>query len=154
MDPLSALAVVAATVQFIDFSAKLISQSFKIYKGDDGNLLDASSAVDQQNDSATVAEHLIQLNQDIRASRDTALLNQEADPDQEQLRHLCDECDGIARQVLSALEALKRGGKPTAWRSFRLALHTIWSKEDVKKLEARLEIYRRQIAFHMLVAMR
>lgn len=146
MDPLSALSVVAATLQFVDFSAKLLSQSYEIYKGKGGEFLDKSKALQEEKGSITVAEHLLTLNQEIRKSRDAG---------NEDLQKLCDECNAVAHQILGGLNKLKGDGKkPTVWSSFRLALHTVWSRDEVKRLEQRLETYRQNISFHMIFVMR
>ncbi|OJD37738.1 p-loop containing nucleoside triphosphate hydrolase [Diplodia corticola] len=52
---------------------------------------------------------------------------------EEQLSNLCSDCNNVAQELLGALSDLKSRSKgtDTAWTTFRQALLTIWSEEDI-----------------------
>lgn len=148
MDPLSALSVGAAAVQFADFAARLVTLSSEIYTSTSGDLLEIK-------ERRSITENLQSLTARVKTSA-TRNLAQHLDAKSEnEIKTLCEECDEIAQELLACLDKLRRTeGKTTRWRSFRQALSTIWSHEDIERLERRLGNYKQQIAMHILFSLR
>jgi hypothetical protein len=84
------------------------------------------------------------------------LCNDWQDSNELQLGKLCKDCNRAASDLLTALEKLKieAGTKNRSWKSFRAALKSIWSKEEIEALAQRLESYRRQLDTRILVSIR
>lgn len=148
MDPLSVLSVVTATVQFVDFSAKLLSGSLKVYTSNSGELFDRKK-------DTSIAEDLRDLNEKIQRSSIESVRTTVTDQNERDLLELCAGCDDVARELLDALNKLKLNkAKNKALESCRVALESIWSGDAVDQLEQRLSAYRQQMASHMIWGMR
>jgi len=193
IDPLSALGLAANVVQFIEFTANLISKGHQIHRAADGSLV-------ENLELEAITHHIRRLNDDILASvylskckqnlnhrgndrqsfpKDSydvdfdalsnlqdskgsfaqdgpELCNDIQDSNELQLGKLCKDCNQAASDLLAALERLKveTGTKNRSWKSFRAALKSIWTKEEIEALAQRLESYRRQLDTRILVSLR
>ena len=137
MDPLSALGVAAAVVQFLDFSSGLISGTYKIYKAEDGD--------------APTNQTLRKVATDLKDISDQ--LNQKGDS-QSGPEQLCRECLDVADELTSVLDRLMKQEKQSIWSSFRLALRAVWSQDKLESLQKRLDNLRQQMSMHFLLSMR
>ncbi|KAF1973684.1 hypothetical protein BU23DRAFT_598819 [Bimuria novae-zelandiae CBS 107.79] len=143
MDPLSALSVAAAVVQFLDFSGTIVASTYKIYK--------SSSKKNEGNDTLTsITARLINLNSELERS---ASFSPTSKIDQEIIT-LCQQCKKTADILLDALRQLSAGSNVTLWDSFRMALRNVWSQGEIDALQSRLDAYRQQISMHILVGLR
>jgi hypothetical protein len=146
MEPLSALSIATAVVQFLDFTANVVSGTCEIYKN--------SSDYAQRNiDIEKITTSLVSLNDDIRNSLSQSDRHQQSARDQ-QIEELAKRCNELGERVLAALQRLQPKRKPTLWTSFRLALRSIWSESEIESLEKTLEKYQRQISMLLLVSIR
>lgn len=137
IDPVTAASLAGTVVQLVDFSVKLISKSYEFYQsGCDG-------AVDNQSIEKTT-EDLKKLNDQLKATIIT-------DSD---LTKLCKACSDAADNLLVALSKLRVDGKGRTWQSFRKALRSIWSKEEVQELEKRLARFRDELNLRLTAGLR
>jgi hypothetical protein len=69
-----------------------------------------------------------------------------------ELSFIAKSCDKVAHELLDAIENVQGsvGKPPTKWQSFRMALKSVWQKQQVEDLKARLEALRDQMLMHMV----
>lgn len=149
MEPLSAFSVAAGVVQFLEFTGKVLSEGYEIYKSTTGDL--------QRNaDLSQLAKKILQLNNDLQSSLKSTELRSQLSPAEEELQNLLSDCSSVANELLAALERLKLepGEKKRKWSSFRQALRTIWRQDDITKLQLKLDSYKGQLTMYLLVSLR
>jgi hypothetical protein len=147
LDPLTALSVAGNVVQFVDFTTKLLSKSRKIYNSADGALV-------ENLELESVAGNLMEL-----SSRISDAFRSKADDVQlawedHNLITLCDNCRSVAEEILGLLAKLRLKGKHGKWDSFRKALKTVGSENELDGLTRRLEGYRKQLDTLLLASLR
>lgn len=148
MDPLSTLGIVAATVQFVDFSAKLISRSVNAYTSSTGDFQD-------KREQQKIAETLLGLNAQVQESQTSMMQTTARNQSETDMLDLCEGFNKVTQEFLGALSKLKFDDtKKRKWTNFRNMLESVWSDDDLKRLERRLETFRQQISMHMLWSMR
>lgn len=133
MEALAAVSLAGNILQFVDFSGKVISSSKQLYRSADGSLVENS-------DSEKITKDLKALSEVIQQSGSS-------DP---VLGELCIGCIAISGQLLHALEKLQVKGKHSRSQSLRKALKSLWGKQAVRSLEARMG-YREQLILHLSV---
>jgi hypothetical protein len=146
MEPLSALGIATAVVQFLDFTANVVSGTHKIY-------VNSPDHAHRNIDLKQISTSLVTLNDEITNSLDTAHTQQRSVRDQ-QLDGLARRCNELGNRLLATLERLESNRKRTLWGSFRLALRSVWSESELESMEKALEGYQRQISMHLLVSIR
>ncbi|KAH6673405.1 hypothetical protein B0J14DRAFT_666740 [Halenospora varia] len=147
LDPVSALSVAAAAVQFIDFSRKIVCKSKNLY-------LSADGALDENRLSETVTMRLSQLVQRIETTPNSLPSNfSDAESRLETIRK---ECTLISTQLIQRLHQLKVPdcSRYRRWKSFRQALKTVWSKSDIDAIARQLSDLRAELDTEMLVILR
>jgi hypothetical protein len=133
-------------VQFVDFSAKLLSRTPSIYRS-------TSGAAEATEEWTRLTTHLQQLCDQlsavpVRVDPSTGLPS----PEDAALRGLARECRDAGDKLLGALEKLtsKKGQSKSKWRSFRVALATAWNENDINAMAQRLESYQSLLALHLI----
>jgi len=151
MDPVTALGVASSVVQLVDFTQGLIRSTYEIYKSTSGS---SAANVDLQ----TVTTSLKSLNDDLRLSvdRGARALGKGTEPSNNdaELLTLCQNCNGVADNLISTLEKLKAQKSHKIRDNFGRALLTVWTKKEVESLERQLEQYRHQISLHINASVR
>ncbi len=109
MDPLSALAIATAVVQFVDFGGKLLAQAWKQHK----NLSTEGGTGDAE--LAKIEAELPPLIDWIQEASATLPAPSATTPSQSRLRQVCDECDTRLREVLEYVKD-QRAHAPDAQR--------------------------------------
>lgn len=146
MEPMSALSVATAVMQFLDFAGTVASGTWKIYKSTHGEF-------ERNADIRMVAVDLTKLNDELRKSIDHPNLTPFSSRDPDILK-LGRDCNEIGEELLTALNSLKSQNKHSLWANFRAALRTVWNQSEVDSLYQKLESYRQQISMHVLVSLR
>lgn len=147
LDPLSALSVAGNVVQFTEFTINLLSKSRKIFNSEEGTLI-------ENIELEAVARNLAELSGRIGETFSTQTRGQILTFDDINLKSLCDNCISTAEELLAALGKLRLQGKHEKWASFRKALKTVLSENELNGLSRKLEGYRRQIDTQLLVSLR
>jgi hypothetical protein len=137
LDPITALGVAGNVVQFIDFGLKATSKTREIHRSVDGALEENVDLEVVTGDLAAVAQKL--------ATHGAATLGSDG------LDDICQRCTGTATELLTALEGFRVSGQKSRVKSVRKALKAIWGKRRVGEMRTRLEGYRDEIQFHVLV---
>jgi len=147
MEPFSALAVATSAVQFIDFTSKLITESYKLHASATGQL---EEHVILEKVTKNLRDVSLNLSTQVEKQTVLATLSQ----DDKELQHLCKGCHEISLQLLQALEKLKAEDGSSKWKSFRQALRTIWTREHIEGLEKQLDRFRQQLVISILASFR
>ncbi|KAH0552981.1 hypothetical protein GP486_006821 [Trichoglossum hirsutum] len=139
MEALAVVGLVRNIVQFVDFSAKLISKSTELYESSEG-------ALQENIDTETATNHLILLNSNLKdAATSTG---------DRVLETLCQSCIAAAKELLAALDKIKSKGENGRRESMRKALLSVWNKKDIEKLERRLAKIKEELNLHIVVDIR
>ncbi|CZR62563.1 uncharacterized protein PAC_12460 [Phialocephala subalpina] len=139
MEILATIGLVGNIIQFVDFSAKLISKSAQLYQSSKG-------ALEENIDIETATNRLILLNNKIKDSATTA--------GDQSLESLCKSCSTVTIELLAALDKVKVRGKQQKRESISKALQTIYGKEKINKLERQLAEFRQELNLHLTVDLR
>lgn len=147
MDPLSAVSVAAAVIQFVEFGRKVVSKGSEIYNSVQGASIDHVQ-------SEAAARNLVQLNEALKASLHSSRCYDEQE--NEAIRDICNGCISTAKELIARFNKLRVGNGQTGrrWKSLRQALKSVWSKGEIDAVAARLEAYRRELDTHVLVSLR
>lgn len=165
LDPLSALSVAAAVVQFIDFARTIVCKSKEIYRVTNGIL-------PEESDAKSAAERLADLAQELETPvlfTDFAKEALAAMPDtirdemrvryqrmNDRLGSIRRECYTLSQELsqkLSQLEIPPRA-QFRRWKSFRRALKSVWGKNEIDAAAGRLDKLRKDLETHVLAVVR
>ena len=100
LDPLTAISLASAIVQFVDFSGKIVSKAREFSQPHNGSIYDSYEIVPRD---------LLELSEKLRDGLRKARLDGSPSEGDEALEALCDGCIGVSERILSRLESLKRG---------------------------------------------
>lgn len=134
-DPFSALSATCAALQFLEFGAKFIGKTYKVYKSTDGAVADVSEL-----DWAARRFKTAALAHDTQALR-----SQSATEAEKELLSLCGQCEAFADQLVEELESLKTRGKSGLRNSVKVVLKTGRRKDELRAKEKRLEALRAEL---------
>ncbi|PMD58378.1 uncharacterized protein K444DRAFT_563688, partial [Hyaloscypha bicolor E] len=151
MDPLSALSVAAAVIQFVDYGAGIVSKGTQLYKSVDG-------ALGENIELETASIRLQQLSSGVQGSLSQARRDStQGSPTQvdQDLETICKECVTVSKELVDKLETLKVPGdhRYKKWKSFRQALKSVWSKEKIEAIAKRLYSLRAELNTHVVVSL-
>lgn len=150
MDPFAVLGVAAATIQFIDFSAALLSTSSTIRRSKSGELQRDSE------DARTIAEELAECSREMDDACSGSGPGQTASEADKQIRLVCGECSAAAQELLHAVRKLKgrRLCRKEKFEGFAEALETVWSRDEVERLRKSLGEWRSRLVLPTVSALR
>jgi hypothetical protein len=140
LDLITALGVAGNVIQIIDFGLKAISKAREIHHSADGTLKENVDLEVVATDLTAIAKNL-----EDPVSGTTGCSG---------LDDLCGRALLAAKELLDALEGLKISGQKSRVKSARKALKAIWGKSRVEEMKTRLEGYRDEMQFHILVSLR
>jgi uncharacterized protein Yka (UPF0111/DUF47 family) len=150
-EALLAFGVAANVVQFIDFTTKVLSTTYRI--GQEGNKnLGENRMIQMVNDD--LLKSVKNLNKSLKLQESHTLTENEGE-----LMQLAERCKDIASELFSALDSLKShrehyGRKREKWQNFRIALKTVWKEEHIRRLEGRVDAFRGQLTMRILISLR
>lgn len=153
MDPLTAISLASAIVQFVDFSSKLIAEGHQIYQSIEGASRANLRTEDITNHINSLNEHLLQ--PDRRYSQTGVSSGSET-----ALRDLATACRTVANDLLNLLNELKvdkhSQGAQRKLETFRKAVLTQKSKnkDKIKSLEDQLDNIQKQINRRLVTMMK
>lgn len=146
MDPLSAFSLASGVAQLISFTGELVAVGNAIYHSTDGVL--------QNRELEDVTRDLQDLAHEVTREQAKLLAGQQLKSEEWRLRAICDNCTSIAQELTQKLEKLKVQGKHRRFKSHRLALMSVWQKDEAEKIAERLEKYQRELDSRILVGLR
>ncbi|EKG10637.1 hypothetical protein MPH_12269 [Macrophomina phaseolina MS6] len=150
MESSTPLGMAAAAVQFADFSAALLSTDSRIRRSKSGELQRESE------ETLTIAEELLNYGREIDEARSGSGPGQLASETEKQIRIVCDECGAAAEELVHAVRKLRgrRMCRKEKFESFREALGTIWSPEEIGQLQNSLGDWRSRLVVLTISALR
>jgi len=141
MDPLAALGLASAVVQFVDFGFKLVKGTAEIYDS-------ATGATSQDVSLKLITQKLQELTSNLEVGASSP-----QNPDQSRLQALAEECQSLSAKILALLSKTK-----TKDRSLRAsagaAIRTWRYREEKKEIETRLERCQSKLALQLQALMR
>lgn len=161
--PLDALSIAAAVVQFVEFSSRIISKGNEYHKSADGALVENKEleavATNVEELSARLHQSLDSkakraLKKNLERSSNSQNQDQPLSIEEQALRAVVDKCEVLATELLVALEQLKLSGRGSRWKSFRQAFKTVWTKEKIEAMLAKLGQAQQQLVVNLLVVLR
>jgi hypothetical protein len=149
MDPLSALSVAAAVVQFVDYSTRVVAKGSKLYKSAEGAL---SENIELQTASTRLQRLSGALQDSLRLGQQGLQKGPLGENDQA-LEDICEACVKVSKELVERLEKLKvpDGHQHRKWKSFRQALKTVCSKEKIEEVADRLAELRIELETYVIL---
>lgn len=146
MDPLAALSVVAAVIQFVDFGLRLVSDGAELYE---------RGSVGRNDELELIARDLTRLTDDIVAAPTHWLDSSE---DEAALKKAAGLCQEIGNELLNHLEKLRVQPSGNRLRlgldSFRKSLRNVRKRNKTQSIETRLKRARGQVKMNVLNLLR
>lgn len=157
MDPVSAVGVAAAAMQFLDFGLRLLSTSYDIYKSPSGRTA-------KQVTLSTIVDDLTDL---LDQTKDTTSAGYAyTSPAEEQLLRLSKECKALVAPLHEALGRLRKAG-PTEFtfeepqsgkeksirKTLRAALKSVWEESEIDETIGKLDKMKRRMMTATLLAL-
>ncbi|KAF7959202.1 hypothetical protein EAE96_002717 [Botrytis aclada] len=146
MDPVSAISLAAAIAQFIDYSCKIVCKSKEIYNS-------TSGLTTEHNRIETATLRLKKLTQLIhlplkRTNSGSSIVHS-------RLQSITQECMVVSDTLINRLNQLKpyQSAYPR-WKSFRMALKSVWSKRDIDEFALSLRDLRKELDTELLLLLR
>ena len=146
LDPLTVLGVIANVTQFIDFTIKIFTNSRNIHHSTGGSLA-------EDEDLNIVTRDISVLSRKLRESLTMTDTSASLTADEQTICNLCKGCIDVSQELTKALENLKGQGKPGRFRSFRQALKSVWSRDDIDSLVGRVKMYKEELNIRTIVAL-
>lgn len=145
MEPLIALSIAAAVVQFVDFSSNVIKGALNNYKS-------ASSQTIKNHELATIAQDLSRLVGDAESKLGDGH-GDSSTPTYDIFRRLCNECRDIHGALDQIFEKLRPRGETKlalAVSSFGAELMKVYGKSEIDKRVEQLNQVRQQATVAVL----
>jgi len=150
MEALTALSLAGTIIQFVDFGTKFFSTGQEIYQSTTGRLKVEEDLELVVTDLTAVVRKLQQRAPSVSSDL-PGNLTEEAQTHQKRFELICDDAAQIAKDILTRIDKLKRTGtKKDKWKTFREVLNRLWSKEELGRLQERLDTLRKAIDIRML----
>jgi hypothetical protein len=147
LEPFTALSLAGNILQFIDFSNKVLSKGRKLYKSTDG-VLPVNKELD------LVVADLETLMGKLCKPSHLASLKGCSTESENALETICEACGNVANEIHMHLKALRVEGTHRKWQSFRQAIKTSWTADDLQALLKRLGAFQDNLEMHVLVGLR
>lgn len=146
MDPLTALSLAGSLVQFVDFTLKILTTGYPLYKASTGSLSAHEELKCVARDLSGLAKRLshAQRSYDIseRSQAEVAI---------EDLRG---KCEIVAQELMGHLGTLKMQEKKGPLKNFRSALKATWDQNALNTLVQKLQFLRKSLESWFLVDFR
>ncbi|KAH6962433.1 hypothetical protein BKA56DRAFT_174743 [Ilyonectria sp. MPI-CAGE-AT-0026] len=143
MDPLSALSLAAAVVQFVQFTTDLFNGTRKIYQ---------SGASEKTERLEYIYETLSELSANLSSpSTGIRFVNTGLPKDTPSLTELATRCRKDCDELLAVIESIKSksASGPRLWRSFRTAMTEVMKTGEIEQLRERIGGYQRLMVIHL-----
>jgi hypothetical protein len=119
MDPATGIGIAAAIVQFVDFGSKVVARTSEYHHSAHGAAV-GNAELEQ------ISKDLVRLNEGLSKSLDDSNgSSAHVRSNEEELRMLCKNCQGVAKELLELLNRLKVNVGSSRWRSFQQAFLSV-----------------------------
>lgn len=144
-EAVAALGVAATIVQFIDFSGRILSEGYRLHRS-------KRVSPSKNEELECIALDLHKLHDELQCQENKTY--QAPTPNDIQLQRLAEQCRDVCLELLEALEKMKTVDPAGKWRSFRIALKTVWGESNIKSLQVRLDEARQELIVRILMSFR
>ncbi|KAK6829837.1 hypothetical protein PG987_010421 [Apiospora arundinis] len=158
MDPLSALAIAAAVVQFADIGGQLMVKAWRKYREKEKqNQTNSEGQWVQETELEDVLKELTLFTRTVRESTDRVVSPQAiSKPAESQLVRLCEECESIAEYFQNVLTAAKK--RPVQKPSQRGSkdesdLSGLWAPGTVGNMQRRLNVLQQSVTSTVILCL-
>ena len=128
-----AFGIAANVIQFIDFSNKVLSTTYRLGKaGHDG--------LQENQTTETIISDLRKVTHGLKDSLRQEEETQKLTQNENDLQHLTEQCRDVALELLAVVEKLKVQGKSRKWKTFRAALRMYGKKTRLKDSKKELTV--------------
>jgi hypothetical protein len=151
MDPITAFQVAASVISFVDFSRKLLSDAYKVYKSPEGQSLHKVKV-------SLIEQHLRNTRDQIEAAiRDVPLTASD-----HTILELCQQCQEIGTALQGTVQTLAAQGTSNlryvprlrrARKSFVVAAKGLWRAGQVEALNEQLGLISSQMMMAIMVSL-
>jgi hypothetical protein len=152
MEALAALSLAGNIIQFVEFGNTLLSEARGLYKSVTGAL-----SVNEEIELATtdLSELIVRLKGSFFVSQTFGPASLTTAEQQTSFEEICDGAVSVAEELVGRLRNLKvKECKNRKWKSFRQALKSAWTKEEISHLQKRLSGFKDSIEAHILFSIR
>ena len=137
-EALVAVGLASNIIQFIDVGSKFVSSAWRIYQT-------GETKADFQ--SETIVDLKTVLARLKSSQTDPA---QNDNEDEAGFQELVVKCQRLASELLLSLQKIKLPSKARKRDAMKAAFKTIYRKDEIKSLQAKLDDFREQLIFHLL----
>ncbi|KAJ4422113.1 hypothetical protein N0V82_003196 [Gnomoniopsis sp. IMI 355080] len=139
MDPFSSLSIATSVLQFLDFTAKLLSSSNEIFRSAHGS---SSKALALESSCSAMKALSAKLGSSTSAPAGGEL--------GAKMRNLANDCKSDCDALVVILQKLKvECQKNRRWESLKAAIKTVWGASEIRELERRIDKSRRLVAVYV-----
>lgn len=134
LDPLSAVSLAAAILQFVDFGSKIIVSGYEIYRSADGT-------TEENTDIEYLTQRIYAFQDRFTPSPNPLTRNPQ------KLQDLAQECSYIAGDLLVLLDKLKvkEKGLSRTWEALQQSCRLAWKKGEIARKEKLLSNVSNQV---------
>lgn len=145
MEALVAIGLASNIISFIDFGSKVINQGYEIHQSTTG-------ATQDNIDTETLINDLSYHLEKLEVNDSITVLN-ESD---QNLQNLASECANVARKIQRKLDKVKtnRNARNKHYESFAKAFRGVWEKRSLDEQRQKLEGFRDQLQFEILLSLK
>jgi hypothetical protein len=147
MDPLTALGLAAAVVQFVDFGIGVFRKSNEILHSASGASVENASIKDTTLDLQLLLEK-------IKDSQPRIPAGSSIPSEQLSLISIIEGCNEVGNDLLKLVESVSAGPGAGKRKSIAAALALTWSRNRFQETAGRLERYKKQLSMNILVSLR
>lgn len=149
MDPISAVGLASAVVQFVQFASTLVRGTHEIYKSSEG-VSQGSLELDQiYSRLFGLSSHLAGRTDSSRSDAQTLLGSKSPEDD---LNQLASTCEAACADLLRLVEKLRvSDGKIRLCRSFKAAMKEVLKQTELRKLQQRIDRLKFDMMLHVSV---
>jgi hypothetical protein len=145
LDPISAVGVAAATVQFLDFARKVFLVGQEAYSSLHGTTADMIHLVE-------VHSHLEELSRGLSQSMSA---NASTSTSDDKVVGIAKSCQRDCELLLATLAKVQlKSGPKSVYKSLEHALLVVWKRKTIITIEARLDRYRRELTLAIVANLR
>ena len=139
-----ALGIAANVIGFVEFGVRTISTFWRFVRSG----ADTNTAVPDVESTTRDLQKLLENIQSSSAS------SNDASEDERDLYQLAEDCQNVARDILGLLSKISLPDQSRKRDALRAACKTVFREDEVKSLQARLELFRSQLTLHLLASLR
>lgn len=146
MDPLSALSIAAAVVQFLDFGAKLVGTSLEVYRSAEG-------ATEQNLETEYLVEHTRDLTARLKSAQQWRG-SKDLKHDDAKLLDLAQKSHSLASDLAGLVISLRSHNHHTSWDAIKQTIRIKYSEHTITSLKARLDAVKCELSLQLLCMIR